>query len=348
MKENKTVLGMNLGENSYDIIVERGALGKISEYLSLDRKVLIVTDNGVPEQYSQAVAAACKKPYIVTLEQGEKSKSFESYRSILEVMCENEFTRTDCVVAVGGGVCGDLAGFCAASYMRGIDFYNIPTTVLSQIDSSIGGKTAIDFAGYKNIVGAFYQPKRVVIDPEVLRTLPERRIADGLSEAVKMAACFDKELFTLFENSTKEEIFTKKIDEIIVGSLKIKKDVVEKDEKEQGLRKVLNFGHTVAHALEACEDFSGYFHGECVGIGMLPMCEGEARERIEKVLLKLELPTKPFGDKEKVLSAIAHDKKLSGESLGAVYVNEIGTYEIKKVALEEYRKELSMYFSKIQ
>ncbi len=340
----KTVLHMNLGEHSYDIIVERGALSRAAEYLNLSRKVLVVTDTAVPEQYADAVARACEKPYIVTIPEGEKSKSFEMYGKILGRMCEEEFTRSDCVLAVGGGVCGDLAGFCAASYMRGIDFYNIPTTVLSQIDSSIGGKTAIDFGGYKNIVGAFHQPKRVIIDPEVLSTLPERRIADGLSEAVKMAATYDSELFEMFEKCAKEEIFGDRIDEIIIGSLKIKKDVVEKDEKETGLRKILNFGHTVAHALESCEDFSGYFHGECVAIGMLPMCEGEVRSRIEKVLTKIGLPTKPFGDKAKVLSALSHDKKLQGSKLTAVYVPEIGKYELRDVELEVYRKELSDYF----
>ncbi len=341
---NKTILHMNLGENSYDIIVERGAIDKAAEYINLKRKVLVVTDSGVPTEYSEKVAGQCEKPFVVTIPEGESSKSFESYRQILEVMCENEFTRTDCVIAVGGGVCGDLAGFCAASYMRGIDFYNIPTTVLSQVDSSIGGKTAIDFGGYKNIVGAFHQPKGVIIDNNVLATLSERRIADGLSEALKMAATYDKELFELFEKSTKEEIFGEQIDEIIIGSLKIKKDVVEKDERETGLRKILNFGHTVAHALESCEDFSGYFHGECVAIGMLPMCCTETRERIKTQLLKMGLPTKPFGDKNKILSAIAHDKKLSGTTLSAVYVPEIGKYEIRKVDLSKYRSEISEYF----
>lgn len=340
----KTTLHMNLGENSYDIIVERGALDKISEYFNIKRKVLIVTDSGVPTEYSEKVASQCDKPYIITIPQGEASKSFESYREILTVLCEKEFTRTDCVIAVGGGVCGDLAGFCAASYMRGIDFYNIPTTVLSQVDSSIGGKTAIDFGGYKNIVGAFHQPKGVVIDNNVLSTLPERRIADGLSEALKMAATYDEDLFGLFEKSTKEEIFGDRIDEIIVGSLKIKKDVVEQDEKETGLRKILNFGHTVAHALESCEDFSGYFHGECVAIGMLPMCEGEVRERIKAQLLKIGLPVKPFGDKSKILAAISHDKKLAGTTLSAVYAPKIGSYEIRKVDLAEYRREISDYF----
>jgi len=341
---NKTILHMELGENGYDIIVEKGALEKTGDYFDLERKVLIVTDSGVPQEYSKTVAGQCKYAKIITIPEGEPSKSFESYRMILEILCSEEFTRTDCVVAVGGGVCGDLAGFCAASYMRGIDFYNIPTTVLSQVDSSIGGKTAVDFGGYKNIVGAFHQPKGVIIDGNVLKTLPERRIADGLSEALKMAATYDAQLFELFENCSKEEIYGDKLIEIIIGSLRIKKDVVEKDEKETGLRKILNFGHTVAHALESCEDFSGYYHGECVAIGMLPMCEGEVRERIRLQLVKMGLPTKPFGDKEKVLAAIAHDKKLAGTTLSAVYAPNIGEYDIRKVDLADYRRKLSEYF----
>ena len=343
----KTVLNMNLGADSYDIVVEKGALDKAGEYFDLQRKVLIVTDSGVPAEYSGKISGASKMPFVVTIPEGEKSKSFVMYEKLLSVMCSEGFTRSDCVVAVGGGVCGDLAGFCAASYMRGIDFYNVPTTVLSQVDSSIGGKTAIDFCGYKNIVGAFHQPKRVIIDTDVLATLPERRIADGLSEALKMAATCDRKLFELFENSTKEEIFGKNLPEIIIGSLKIKKSVVEKDEKETGLRKVLNFGHTVAHALESCEDFSGYYHGECVAIGMLAMCDGETRDRIKAQLCKIGLPTMPFGEKEKTLSAIEHDKKLSGTTLSAVYVPEIGKYEIRKEELSEYKKKISEYFESI-
>ncbi len=332
----KSVLRLDLGKDSYDIILERGALLCAGEHIRLDRRVLILTDDGVPRQYSEAVASSCKDPYIFTIPQGEKSKNFESYRAILEKMCREEFTRGDCVVAVGGGVCSDLAGFCAASYMRGIDFYNIPTTTLSQIDASIGGKTAIDFCGYKNIVGAFHQPRAVLIDPDTLLTLPERRISDGLSEAVKMAACFDEELFGLFERYTKEELFGEKIDEIILHSLKIKKSVVEKDERESGLRKALNFGHTLGHALESWEGFSGFYHGECVALGMLAVAGGEVRERLRAVLAKLGLPTECQYDREKIASAVAHDKKLSGDTLSAVYVENIGSFEIRDLPLEKF------------
>ena len=166
--------------------------------MNLNRKVLVVTDSGVPEEYSSIIVDAAKEPVLVTLPEGEGSKTLDSFGMLCRRMLDEGFTRRDCVVAVGGGVCGDMAGFAAASYMRGIDFYNVPTTVLSQVDSSIGGKTAIDFGGYKNIVGAFYPPRAVLIDPDTLKTLPARQISNGLSEAVKMALTSDEELFQIF------------------------------------------------------------------------------------------------------------------------------------------------------
>ena len=278
------ILPINLGELSYDIIVERGALEKIGALINLDRKVLVLTDSGVPKEYSRQVLNACRDGYLYTIEEGEKSKSFDNYRDILAFMVEKAFTRTDCVVCVGGGVCGDLGGFVAASYMRGIDFYNVPTTLLSQVDSSIGGKVAIDFCGVKNIVGAFYQPKRVVIDSNTLKTLDKRQKSAGLAESIKMACTSDVSLFELLENS---QSFEKDIDEIIVKSLKIKADVVEIDPKEKGLRKVLNFGHTIGHAVESDESLGNLLHGECVAIGMLPMCASSVKQRLKAVLEKI-------------------------------------------------------------
>ena len=240
-------ISMNLAENSYDIVVERGILAKAGEHLDLLRRVLVVTDSGVPEAYAKTVAAQCNEAIICTIEQGEDSKSMEGLSKLLQMMLTNNFSRRDCVVAVGGGVVGDLSGFAASTYMRGIDFYNIPTTLLSQIDSSIGGKTAINLGGVKNIVGAFYQPKKVLIDPDLLGTLPQRQIANGLAEAVKMALTCDSELFELIETKDIQE----NLDEIIVRSLQIKKNVVEQDERELGPRKILNFGHTVGHGIES-------------------------------------------------------------------------------------------------
>ena len=164
---------VTLAERNYDITLERGALKKAGEILDLKRKVLIVTDSEVPFEYLETVRRACKQSVTATVKSGEASKSLENFEKLCRLMLEEGFTRKDCVVALGGGVIGDLAGFAAACYMRGIDFYNIPTTLLSQVDSSVGGKTAIDLAGIKNIVGAFYQPKGVLIDPEVLQTLED-------------------------------------------------------------------------------------------------------------------------------------------------------------------------------
>ncbi len=322
------VVKVELGKNSYDILIERGALNRAGVELDLNRKVLVLTDSGVPKAYSERVASFCKEPYIYTVEQGEGSKSVGTWKKVLEFMLEKGFNRGDCVVAAGGGVVGDLAGFAAASYMRGIDFYNIPTTVLSQVDSSVGGKTAVNLGGVKNIVGAFYQPKKVIIDPEVLKTLPERQVSSGLAEAVKMALCFDEELFELFENGD----VSANIDKIIEKSIKIKRDVVEKDEKEASLRRVLNFGHTLAHGIEAQ---GSLYHGECVALGMIPMCSPEVKERLIKVLRKCSLPVTVSVDKEQMLKDVSHDKKGGRGYINIVKVEKAGSFIIEKASLDE-------------
>ncbi len=317
------ILNVKTQSNNYNIILERGALNRVGEYCDTTKKALIVTDSGVPFEYAQAVSAQFKNSIIKVIPQGEKSKCFDVFKELLETLCENEFSRSDCVVAVGGGVVGDLSGFCAATYMRGIDFINIPTTVLSQVDSSIGGKTAIDFSGYKNIVGAFYPPKVVIIDPDVLKTLPKRQINNGLAESIKMAATSDKALFEFMENNDAYD----NIEKVIEGSLKIKKNVVEADEKEQGFRKVLNFGHTAAHAIETATGLGDYLHGECVALGMLAFSSPEVRDRLTNVLKKYGLPTVLDSVGDTVLEALRHDKKSVGNGVNVVYVNEIGSFE---------------------
>lgn len=321
---------MNLGTNSYDIIVERGVLNKADLYLNLKRKVLIVTDSGVPKIYAETLAKFADSAFIVTVPQGEESKSFKVLEELCRTMLINGFSRKDCVVAVGGGVVGDLSGFAAASYMRGIDFYNIPTTVLSQVDSSIGGKVAINFEGFKNIIGAFYQPKCVLIDPEVLKTLPTRQISNGLAEAVKMGLTSDSELFKLFEN----ENVLDNIDEIIIRSLKVKRFVVEQDEKEAGLRKILNFGHTIGHGIESAK-FGELYHGECVALGILPMCSENIRERVVNVFKKINLPTTVDYNPELVKEALLHDKKSSGSTVSVIKVYEIGKCEIENISFDQ-------------
>ena len=322
---------MNLGEDSYDILVERGLLEKAGQHLNLNRRVLVVTDSGVPADYAETLAGQCKEAVICTVETGEASKSLEVFGKLLQTMLDHGFSRKDCVAAVGGGVVGDLSGFAASAYMRGIDFYNIPTTLLSQIDSSIGGKTAINFGGVKNIVGAFYQPKKVLIDPELLKTLPPRQISNGLAEAVKMALTSDKELFELFE--TKE--IDSNIDEIIIRSLNIKKDVVEQDEKETGLRKILNFGHTIGHGIESSENLSELYHGECVALGMIPMCGEEIRPRVIEVLKKCSLYNMIDFDWEKITEAAFHDKKADGADVTVTLVNEPGKFELRTMKCTE-------------
>lgn len=321
---------MNLKENGYDIVVERGILKKAGELLNLNRRVLVLTDSLVPSEYAKTVAKQCKDAVICTVESGEVSKSFETLSKLMQTMLENGFSRKDCVVAVGGGVVGDLAGFAASIYMRGVDFYNIPTTLLSQIDSSIGGKTAVNFRGIKNIVGSFYQPKKVLIDSDLLKTLPERQISNGFAEAVKMALTSDKKLFEIIEN---EDIF-ENIDEIIIRSLNIKKSVVEQDEKETGLRKILNFGHTVGHGIEVTME-EHLYHGECVALGLIPMCGENIRQRVIKVLKKCNLYREPSFNWEEIKNAISHDKKANGDSISVTVVPEVGEFEIISVKCEE-------------
>ena len=325
---------------SYKIHLERGALKRAGEILNLDRRVLIVTDSGVPSVYAETVAKVSKNPYIVTVIEGEASKNMDNFKLLLSRLTEYGFTRPDCAVAVGGGVVGDLAGFTAACYMRGIDFYNIPTTLLSQVDSSIGGKTAIDFDGYKNIVGAFYPPKCVIIDSETLKTLPKRQISNGLAESVKMSLTSDSELFEIFEKGDIDE----NIDLIIEKSLRIKKGVVEEDEKEAGIRKILNFGHTIAHAIESENAMENLYHGECVAIGMLPMCSPAVRKRLSAVLEKLELPTSANSDLPTLLEAIRHDKKMSGNDITVVCVDTVGEFVLKTIPYEEIIKTVSEAF----
>ena len=320
---------------SYDIVLENGILENAGDYIPASPRNIIITDSGVPASYSETVAAQVSNPYIFTIPQGESSKCFDSYMQIIKKMAELKFTRSDCVIAVGGGVVGDLSGFAAATYMRGIKFVNIPTTLLSQVDSSIGGKTAIDLDSIKNIVGAFYQPDKVIIDPDTLNTLSDRLISAGLAEAIKMAATCDSELFEFIENSRD---LKKDLPHIIEGALLIKKDVVEKDPEEKGLRRVLNFGHTIGHAYESVSE-GALYHGEAVALGTLKMCSSSVLERLKGVYGKYSLPTdcsSLFDNKKDILmDFITHDKKMTSEGIVCVYVDEIGSFEFRKIKPED-------------
>lgn len=327
-----TTIKVDLAERGYDIHIGRGLIDKAGELFEFNRRVLIVTDSGVPSEYAIKVCRACGNGEIITVGQGEGSKSLEVFTRVLEKMVEMGMTRSDCVVAVGGGVVGDLSGFAAASYMRGIDFYNIPTTLLSQVDSSIGGKTAINLGGVKNIVGAFYQPKGVIIDPDLLKTLPKRQLLSGLAESIKMSLTSDKELFSLIESGD----IIESIEEIITKSLMIKKAVVEADEREGGLRRILNFGHTLGHAIEAQEEMGGLYHGECVAIGMTVCVSCQVKTRLIPLLKRVGLPYEYGGDLEAALKFISHDKKCEGKRISVVFVDEIGSYRIEKMDVEAF------------
>lgn len=337
--EGAVKIHVDLKDNGYDIEISRGALDRVGELLSLDRKVMIVSDDGVPEEYVQCVARSCREPIIMRIPAGEESKSLACFEKILERMLGASFTRGDAVCAVGGGVCGDIAGFVASAYMRGIDFYNIPTTLLSQVDSSIGGKTAVNFCGVKNIVGAFYQPKKVVIDPNVLGTLPKRHLAAGMSEAIKMAATFDAELFSMLEAGDPYEM----VDTVIERSLRIKKRVVELDERESGLRRALNFGHTVGHGIESAS-CGGLYHGEAVSLGMIPMCSDGVRARLLPVLKKAGLPTECVVGSE-VYDAVSHDKKSKRGGIDVVLCDKIGTFTLANLTIDEIKERTAKAFA---
>lgn len=350
------ILNVNTNMGSYPIHIERGVLGRVSQLAALDgRRVCIVTDSGVPEQYVQKVADQCVAPLVFCFEQGEKNKNFDTLKELLKTLLSQNFNRKDAIVAIGGGVVTDLAGFAAATYMRGIDFYNIPTTLLSQVDASVGGKTAVDLDGYKNMIGAFWQPKAVLIDPMTLDTLPRRRISDGLAEVIKMSLTSDAALFERIETcdllpSDDASALSTEIDEIIARTLQIKIRVVEQDEREAGLRRVLNFGHTLGHAIESCSGLGDRYHGECVALGMLPMCSDKVRTRLAPVLLHNGLPCtlEDLPLDEQLLTALKHDKKTAGETINTVYVERVGKFEMRRQTPEHLMELLKQTAEKMQ
>ena len=331
-----TSLNINIPGRDYNVTVGKGLIGRINDFFPLKGKVLILTDDGVPKEYSEAVSVQYSGAEIMTVPMGEGSKSLGTLETVLKKMADMGMSRSDALVTVGGGMVGDLGGFAAATYMRGIDFYNIPTTLLSTVDASVGGKTAVNLGTLKNIVGAFHQPKGVLIDTDTLSSLSDRLYAEGLAEVIKMAMTSDITLFEKLESYTKEEI-KENIEGIIYSALSVKKAVVEADEKEGGLRKILNFGHTLGHAIEAQEREKGLYHGECVALGMLAVCEGESKDRLIKLLKKVGLPYE-YGTSAEALTKIAmHDKKRCGEKIDLIWVGEIGSYEIKSLGKEEIK-----------
>lgn len=319
-------LNVNLKENSYSIIIGSNILKNIDNYYSLNRKVLVVSDSIIPDLYSDIILKKCLEGYKYIIESGEKSKNIENYIAINKFLLEHNFSRNDLIIAVGGGVVGDLSAFIASTYKRGIDFINVPTSTLAMIDSSVGGKTGIDFEGVKNVIGTFYQPKLVLIDLETLKTLDKRNFNNGLVEALKIGLVKDPLIIDLFNDVEKN------IKDIIIRSLKAKIDIVEKDEKENSLRKILNFGHTFGHAYEMLNP--SLLHGEAVGKGMLTLLKGELKVRVKDILMNLNIPFDYLIDEESVINLIKNDKKIYGEYLDLIVVKEIGKAEISRIKID--------------
>ena len=256
---------------SYPIIIERGILDNI-EYRLEDRKYFLITNDKIAKIYPEFLSKF-NKTRTVIIKDGEKYKNLKTIEYILNKLLDNRIERKDCIVAFGGGVIGDMAGFCASSILRGVDFIQIPTTLLSQVDSSVGGKTGFNNKHGKNLVGAFYQPKKVLIDPNVLNTLPEKEFQCGMGEVIKYAfiekSCGAKEYFNLFELFEKNNVdeLINIIEDIIYACVSLKAAVVEQDEKEKGLRALLNLGHTYAHAIEKISNYK-ISHGQAVLAGI--------------------------------------------------------------------------------
>lgn len=335
-------LHVNLPGSAYPIRIEKGSLNHITDWIDPKRATMVVTDDGIPQKWVAKVLEQLPDASLFVFKAGEASKSLQTYEQLLLAMSEAGLNRKSQVVALGGGVVGDLAGFAAASYMRGVDFYNIPTTALAQVDSSVGGKTAVDLGGIKNIVGAFWQPKAVIIDPDVLETLDPRQTAAGLAEALKMALCFDKDLVDAFEKEPLD------LEEILAKAVDLKRRVVEEDEKEAGLRKVLNFGHTIGHAIEGSaegEEFE-YLHGECVAAGILYFIEDPAlKKRVQAIEETLNLPQITRFDKEKARGLLRHDKKGNVGGIDCVVLDGLETFRFERLSPEaiDARLERNVY-----
>ncbi|MBN2092388.1 3-dehydroquinate synthase [candidate division KSB1 bacterium] len=346
---------VDLGPHSYPIYVESDSLkliGKLAKEHHLGQKVAIITDVNVAKHYREDVESCLQDEEFQVLgfilPAGEQTKNLKMADYLYEKLIEANFDRNSVIISLGGGVIGDLAGFVAATFMRGITFVQIPTTLLAQTDSSVGGKVGINHRLGKNLVGAFHQPKFVLIDPEVLKTLPQREIWSGLAEIVKYALISDAEFFDFLEDSLGDLALLKNmadVEMVIEHCCSIKASVVNQDEKESGLRRILNFGHTFGHAFEALTDYAVLRHGEAVALGMrgiIWLCkenqllDEEEYNRIDNLLQRLRLPeTVPDFNPKDALKKIYHDKKVIDGVLNLVLLKGIGKPVIRKDITED-------------
>lgn len=334
-------LKVNLEENSYPIIIEKGSIKNISRHLKdkfKGKKIAIISDNIVYRIYGDSIKKGLEADgYTVkeiVIPAGEKSKSFSTLPAVYNELLEFKLTRTDIILALGGGVVGDLAGFVASTYLRGVPFIQIPTTLLAQVDSSVGGKVGVDLEKGKNLVGSFYHPKLVIIDPEVLNTLSDRIFKDGLAEVIKYGCIKDKNLFDKLKAYKNKKALIEDIEEIIYTCCDIKRKVVEEDEKDTGERMLLNFGHTLGHAIEQYYKYERYTHGEGVAIGMYQIMKSayskglvaeSVKEEIKDILIKYDLPYSLDGESiDELINVIKLDKKNINNSLSLILLKEIG------------------------
>lgn len=344
-------LHINIKNHEYDIIIGKNILKNAADYILSARKkpskIMVVTDENVAELYADTVCNSLKEiaeVKLVVLPAGETTKSLSYLSDLYDEAFSFGMTRSDLAVALGGGVIGDLTGFFASTLLRGIDVVQIPTTLLSQVDSSVGGKTAIDVSWGKNLVGTFYQPKLVIADTETLSTLPDSEFSSGLAEVIKYGCIWDKEFFDKINTADDRNDLMKIIDEIVYSCCDIKRQVVEKDEHDLSLRMILNFGHTAGHIVEKAYNYEGYTHGEAVAFGMivaarLGECLGISKsgtsDTIKCIVEKFNLPSEIKINNED-LSGIVLDKKASGSEISIILLEKIGKYNIHKMNTDEY------------
>ena len=350
-------LTVTLPNHSYDLTIERGTIGFIGEWalkLWKPQKVVVITDTNVQALYGDLVIESLKTSgfdtFIYAVQAGEQSKSLKVAAELYDFIAEKGLTRSDGIVALGGGVVGDLAGFVASTYMRGIHFLQVPTTLLAQVDSSIGGKTAVNTAKAKNLVGTFAQPDGVLIDSDTLNTLEVRRVREGIAEIIKSAAIADVMLWERLVELENEQDLLDHAEEIIEACCKIKRNVVEQDELDNGVRLLLNFGHTIGHALENTAGYGVLTHGEGVALGMSQINKiaeekGQTSqgttEKLNQMIQKFNLPvTTDLWDEESLYKALTHDKKTRGGKINIILLEELGKAKIVQIPTEEMKSYL--------
>lgn len=349
-----SILSVNLAENSYDIVIERGALASLGQRclaVGLKGLAAVITNHTVSALYGVAVQESLESAgftvAFIEMPDGEEFKNCTTLNQVYDDLLAAGVDRSSFVVALGGGVVGDVAGYAAATWMRGIPFVQVPTTLLAQVDSSVGGKTGIDHPKGKNLIGAFYQPRLVLVDVATLATLDQRQFRAGLAEVIKYGVAIDRPFFEFVEANC-AAILAMEADvliEIIYRSCQLKAQVVELDEKEAGLRAILNYGHTLGHAFEALSGYRGLVHGEAVAIGMVlaarvsvaeGFCSQEDFSRIIALIAKCGLPVEiPLYDRQQLLNAVAADKKSKGGNITFICNQGIGIYAMSHHTSEE-------------